>query len=123
VRLLLDAHVSGRNIGEPLARSGHDVRALDREPALEGLDDSSVLGVGSAEGRILISFNVADFPTIMREWALASRTHAGVMLVYGIDHSEFILVARGLERWLAAYAEQSDWTDRAVVIPRDFASK
>ena len=45
------------------------------------------------------------------------------MLVYGIDHSKFKLAPRGVERWLAAYPEQSDWTDGAVVISRDFASK
>ena len=120
MRLLLDAHVSGRRIGERLAAKGHDVHALDREPELEALDDDSVLELAATDRRILVTFNVADFPTILREWASAGRTHAGVILVYGIDHSEFALVVRGIERWVETYPE---WSDRAVVVSRDFASK
>ena len=123
MRLLLDAHVSGRRIGEPLAKKGHDVRALDRQPDLEGLDDESVLELATTDERILVTFNVADFPTILREWALAARSHAGVILLYGINHSEFRLVVRGVERWLEMYPEQRGWSDRAVVISRALGSK
>lgn len=123
MRLFLDAHVSGRNIGERLTESGHDVRALDREPELEALDDDALLELASADERVLVTFNVADFPTILREWGIAGRKHAGVVLVYGIDHSEFGVVVRGIERWLAIHAEQRDWSDRTVVLSRDFASK
>ena len=122
MRLFLDAHVSGRNIGDRLAGLGHDVRALDREPHLEGLADEEVLALATADGCILVTFDVADFPAILREWGVAGRTHAGVILIHGIDHSEFGPVVRGIERWLAAYPEQQQWRDRAVVLSRAFAS-
>jgi NAD(P)-dependent dehydrogenase (short-subunit alcohol dehydrogenase family) len=118
MRFLLDAHVSGRRIGERLARRGHDVFALDAHAELEGLDDEDVLALATEEDRILVTFNVADFPEILRGWAEAGRSHAGVMLVYGIRHSEVGLVAGGIERWTARRPAQVDWVDFAAVISR-----
>jgi predicted nuclease of predicted toxin-antitoxin system len=120
MRLLLDAHVSGPNVGRRLADGGHDVRALDQEPALEGLDDDQVLALAASEQRILVTHNIADFPQILREWAAAQRTHAGVILVYGIDHSEFSVIVRGIERWLEIRPDHADWSDLTVVLDRRF---
>jgi hypothetical protein len=121
MRLLLDAHVSGPNVGRRLEESEHDIRALDHEPALEGLDDDEALGLATSEQRILVTHNIADFPRILREWASAQRAHAGVILVYGIDHSEFALVVRGIERWLELRPSQMDWSDLPAVLDRRFA--
>ena len=122
MRLLLDAHVSGRSVGRPLTEKGHDVRALDREPQHEGLDDDEVLELAAEDQRILVSHNVADFPEILRDWGTAGRSHAGVILVYGIDHSEFGLVRRGIERWLDRRPNQEDWLDFSAVVDREVAS-
>jgi Domain of unknown function (DUF5615) len=122
MRLLLDAHVSGPSVGGPLGDRGHDVRALDQEPELEGLDDEDVLALGAEDGRILVTHNVADFPEILREWAAGGRSHAGVMLVYGVGHSEFGLIVRGIERWLELRPRQGDWLDFAGIVSREFAS-
>jgi predicted nuclease of predicted toxin-antitoxin system len=121
MRLLLDAHVSGPNVGRRLADGGHDVRALDQEPALEGLDDDQVLALAASEQRILVTHNIADFPQILREWAAAQRSHAGVVLVHGIDHSEFSVIVRGIERWLEMRPDDADWSDLTVVLDRRFA--
>jgi len=123
VRLLLDAHLSGPKIGRRLEQKGHDVRALDQEPALEGLDDDEVLALATTERRILVTHNVADFPRIVRDWAAAQRAHAGVILVYGIDHSEFALIAHGIERCLQLRADQADWTDFPAILDRRFAGR
>ncbi len=122
MRLLLDAHVSGRRVGGPLSEKGHDVRALDSEPEHEGLDDDEVLALAAEEGRIVVSHNVADFPEILREWAAGGRSHAGVILVYGIDHSDFGLALRGIERWLTVRPRQEDWIDFPAIIDRELAS-
>ncbi|MFZ0381400.1 MAG: DUF5615 family PIN-like protein, partial [Solirubrobacteraceae bacterium] len=98
MRFLLDAHVSGPRVGQRLTAAGHEVRALDQESALEGLDDDAVLSLASAEERILVTHNIRDFPAILREWAAAERSRAGVILVYGIDHREFDVIVRGIER-------------------------
>jgi predicted nuclease of predicted toxin-antitoxin system len=121
VRLLLDAHVSGPKVGRRLQEHGHDVRALDQEPALEGLDDDEVLALAATERRILVTHNVADFPRILREWAAAQRAHSGVILVYSIDHSEFTLITRVIERSLQLRADVADWTDLPAILDRGFA--
>jgi uncharacterized protein DUF5615 len=118
VRLLLDAHVSGPSIGGPLGDRGHDVRALDQEPEHEGLDDEDVLALAADGGRILVTHNVTDFPEILREWAAGGRSHAGVILVYGIEHSEFGLILRGIDRWLELRPRQEEWIDFAAVLGR-----
>lgn len=122
MRLLLDAHVSGRSVGGPLVEGGNDVRALDHEPHLEGLDDEDVLALATEDRRILVTHNVADFPQILRDWATSERSHAGVILVYGIDHSEFGLIRRGIQRWLDVRPSQDDWLDFAAVVDRELAS-
>jgi predicted nuclease of predicted toxin-antitoxin system len=122
VRLLLDAHVSGPRVGRRLQEAGHDVRALDQEPALEGLDDEEVLALARDEKRILVTHNIRDFPAILREWAAMGRSHAGTILVYGIDHREFNLIARGIERCFELHPEPAIWTDLAVVANRELGS-
>jgi len=122
VRFLLDAHVSGPSVGGPLRDNGHDVRALDQEPELEGLEDEDVLALATEDERILVTHNVADFPELLREWAAGGHSHAGIILVYGIEHSEFGLIVRGLERWLELRPRQDEWLDFPAVISREFAS-
>jgi hypothetical protein len=122
VRLLLDAHVSGPNVGRRLQTAGHDVRALDQEPALEALEDDHVLALATSDKRILVTHNISDFPAILRDWAEAGRSHAGVILVYGIAHHEFGLLVRGIQRWLELRPDQDDWRDHAAVLDRRFAN-
>jgi uncharacterized protein DUF5615 len=122
VRLLLDAHVSGPNVGGPLRGKGHDVRALDQEPELEGLEDEDVLALATEDRRILVTHNITDFPEILREWAGGGRSHAGAILIYAIDHSEFQLIVRGIERWLTLRPRQGEWIDFPAVVHRRFAA-
>jgi hypothetical protein len=116
VRLLLDAHVSGRRVGPQLRRRGHDVRAIDGEPALEGLDDELLLALARDDRRILVTFNIHDFPSIVREWASAGRPHAGVILVYGLGTHEYGRIARGVEQALAQHSRQTDWADLTEIV-------
>jgi predicted nuclease of predicted toxin-antitoxin system len=122
VRLLLDAHVSGPRVGSRLQVVGHDVRALDQEPDLEGLDDEDLLALAHEDQRILVTNDIGDFPSILREWAATQRAHAGVILVYGTDHRQFDLVVRGIQRWLELYPEPASWIDLAAVLDHHFAS-
>ena len=118
MRFLLDAHVSGPRVGAQLRGRGHDVRALDQEPALEGLEDAEVLALATSERRILVTFNVHDFPEILRDWATAGRSHAGVLLVYGLRHDEFSPLVRAIERAVKRQPKQADWVDRAEAVSR-----
>jgi hypothetical protein len=116
--LLLDAHVSGRAVGRPLRDGGHDVRAVDAEPSLAGLEDEQLLALAAGERRVLVTFDVADFPRLLREWGEAGRSHAGVILVYGLRHNEFGAIVRAIEQTLARRPNQEDWTDVAEALAR-----
>jgi hypothetical protein len=81
------------------------------------------LALAASERRVLVTHNIADFPRILREWAAAQRAHTGVILVYGLDHSEFALVARGIEHWLELRPDEAEWTDFPAILDRAFAGR
>jgi predicted nuclease of predicted toxin-antitoxin system len=116
VRLLLDANLSPQRIGVPLRDAGHDVLALATETNLEGLDDPVVLELATGEQRILITRNSRDFAPLAREWAEAQRAHAGMILIWTLDHSQFVPIVAGVERLLAQWPEQTQWRDLVLAI-------
>jgi hypothetical protein len=108
MRLLLDVHVSGREVGRAPADAGHDVRALDSEPELEGLDDPAVLKLAAREGCVLVS----DFERLLRERASEGRSHAGVILVpRSVRNETFDVLVSGIEKTIVD-TEQAGWVDR-----------
>jgi len=113
MRLLLDAHISGRAVGKALARQyGHDVRALDSEPDLEGLPDPDVLELAAAENRVLVTANVRDFEPLLREWTGEGRSHYGVILIpSSVRNEAFGALVLGVEKTLAN-TEQREWVER-----------
>src|SRR5215212_2352978 len=107
MNILLDAHISGRTVGKALTENGHDVRAIDSEPELEGLSDPEVLGLAAAEGRVLVTANVRDFEPLLREWAGEGRPHAGVILVpSSVRNQAFGVLISGVEETLADTKQQ-----------------
>jgi Domain of unknown function (DUF5615) len=118
VRLFLDAHISGPRIATALRERGHDVRAADEERELDGATDEELLSLAAAEGRIFVTFDVKDFPVIVRRWAEAAREHAGCAIVVGIDHGEFGAILEAVETQLTARPEQGDWNDRTLFVAR-----
>jgi predicted nuclease of predicted toxin-antitoxin system len=118
MKLLLDAHISGRTVGKALGEGGHDVRALDSEPELEGLSDPEVLQLAAAEGRILVTANIRDFEPLLREWAGERRSHAGVILVpSSVRNEAFGALISGVQETIAG-TTQEDWLDRVEWIQR-----
>ena len=118
MKILLDAHISGRTVGKALIEGGHDVRALDSEPELEGLSDPEVLELAATEGRVLVAANIRDFEPLLREWAGESRSHAGVILVPpSVRNEAFGILISGMEETLAETG-QEDWVDRVEWLRR-----
>lgn len=112
MRLFLDAHISGRVIARSLREQhGHEVRAADEERALDGWEDERLLDLATVEDRVMVTFNVRDFPRIVSEWAAAGRRHAGCLIIARIDHREFGKILRLIEKALATRPEQADWRD------------
>jgi hypothetical protein len=118
VRLFLDAHVSGRRVARALRRKGHDVRAADEDRALDGMTDDDLLALAASEDRVLVTFNVADFPRIVRRWAEEGRTHTGCAIIVGIDHSEFGTIIRVIQHTLDAKPDQQEWADYTCFVTR-----
>jgi hypothetical protein len=118
VKLFLDAHISGPRIARALRDAGHNVRVADEERELDGLTDEELLSIAVAEGRIFITFDVKDFPVIVRRWAEAGRALAGCAIVVGIDHGEFGAILETITRQLTARPGQADWTDLTLFLAR-----
>jgi len=117
LRVLLDAHVSNRRVGESLRRAGHDVLALDQDEALGSLTDEEVLALAVEEERIVITHNLRHFVPIVRTWMEARRAHQGVVLVT-LAHTDYGAILRGLERAFAARPDQDEWVDHAEFLGR-----
>lgn len=123
MRILLDAHVSGRRVGDALRADGHDVLALDEDADLGALADVDVLALAAAERRLLVTFDARHFPPLLREWAEAGRTHHGCIVAYGLDHAEFGLILRGIRRLLDERPRPEDRLDLTEVLTRRRASR
>jgi hypothetical protein len=118
VRLLLEAHISAQRVAMPLRDRGHDVRAVAEERKLDGTADEELLAVAVKEERVLVTFDVKDFPEIVRHWAEAGRIHAGCAIIVGIDHSEFGAIIDVITRAISVYPAQTDWTDLTLFLSR-----
>jgi predicted nuclease of predicted toxin-antitoxin system len=118
LRLLLDAHISGPRIAEALRRAGHDVRSADSERELDGWPDEALLALAAKEGRVMVTFDVKDFPAIARRWAESGRPHAGLAIVVGIDHGEFGTILRVLESLFEGRADPGEWSERTLFVSR-----
>ena len=118
MRLLLDAHVSGRAIGRRLREAGHDVLALGDDKQFDALDDDAVLRLAAQEQRVLVTFNIKDFAAILRDWADEGRAHAGCILVAGTDHRDFGDILRGIDAAVAQHPDQAQWSNLALFVSR-----
>ena len=97
---------------------GHDVRAADEERDLDGLGDEELLALATADERVLVTFNVADFPLIVRRWAEGGRSHAGCAIVVGIDHREFGTIIRVVQRVIDERPDLEAWHDHTCFVAR-----
>lgn len=117
MRVLLDAHVSSRHVGQTLAKAGHDVLALDQDETLSRLIDEEVLALATEQERIVITHNVRDFAPIVRRWAEAGRSHHGVILVT-LASTEYGAILRQLTQIFDERPAHVDWVDRVAFLAR-----
>jgi len=116
LRLLLDANLSPKRIGGPLASRGHDVVSVAADAALGALDDPQVLELAAEESRILVTRNARDFTPLLREWAEAGRHHAGCILIWTLDHHHFGPIVRGVSQLLDDRPAPTHWADLTVAL-------
>jgi predicted nuclease of predicted toxin-antitoxin system len=118
LRLLLDAHVSGRRVGAALRDRGHDVLAVDEQRNLDGCPDEELLELATRQQRVLVTFDAADFPRICREWLERGRSHHGCAVLVGIRNHEIGAVVRALDGAFGARPDPGDWHDRLAFVSR-----
>lgn len=118
MRLFLDAHISGRRVGKSLRRDGHDVRAANEDRDLDGFADEELFALAAADGRIMVTCDVADFALLARRWAEEDRRHAGCAILVGVDHADVGEIVRRIRRELAARPRHDDWVDLTVLLSR-----
>jgi hypothetical protein len=87
------------------------VLALAEDATFEGLPDPQVLELASSQQRVLITRNSRDFGPLARQWAEARRPHAGVILIWTLDHGQFTEILAGIERQLQQRPTQEQWRD------------
>ncbi|MDP3712313.1 MAG: DUF5615 family PIN-like protein [Mycobacteriales bacterium] len=80
MRLLLD-EMLGEALAQGLRDRGFDVEAVVTRRELVGASDDVVLAAATAEGRVVVTFNIADFVALDQQWRATDRTHAGVLLL------------------------------------------
>jgi hypothetical protein len=118
LRLLLDAHVSGRRIGAALRERKHDVLAVDETRDLDGCPDEELLVLARIQERALVTFDVADFPRICRKWLEAGKSHRGCAVIVGIRHHEFGAIMRPLDAAFETRPDARDWHDYLAFVSR-----
>jgi predicted nuclease of predicted toxin-antitoxin system len=77
-RLLLDEHFSPE-IARQLRSREHDVVAARERAELHGLSDRELLAVATAEQRVVVTENVADFVELHRQSVLTGEPHVGII--------------------------------------------
>lgn len=114
MRLALDENLSPRRIAAKLREAGHDVLALAEDATFEALPDPQVLELAASEKRVLITRNSRDFAPLARQWAEAGHSHAGIILIWTLDHSQFAEIVAGIERQLQLRPSPEQWRDLTV---------
>lgn len=110
--------MSGRRIGAALRAREHDVLAVAEERDLDGCPDEELMELANAQRRIMVTFDVADFPRICHEWLEAGKPHHGCAVVVGIRHHEFGAIVHALEATFEIRPDPQDWHNRLVFVSR-----
>lgn len=79
MRLLLDEHFSTA-IAEQLRKRGHDVMAAAASPDLRHLDDAEVLAWATAERRVVVTEDAADYLALHQQHLSRGLRHRGIVL-------------------------------------------
>lgn len=82
------------------------------------MGDEDLLLIAADEKRVLVTFDAGDFAALSRRWAAEGRSHAGLVLVVGIDTAELGLILRLLRGVLAERPDHGDWTDLVLFLSR-----
>lgn len=92
--------------------------AVDEEHSLDGCPDEELLELATSQRRVLVTFDVADFPRICREWLESGRPHHGCAVPVGIRNHEIGAAVRALGAAFEGRPEPGEWRDYLAFISR-----
>lgn len=92
--------------------------AVDEERELDGWSDEELLALAAREERVMVTFDVKDFPGIARRWAEAGRAHAGLAIVVGTGHGELGVIPSTLESLFEERSDADSWSDCTCFVSR-----
>jgi predicted nuclease of predicted toxin-antitoxin system len=81
MKLLLDEHQSPK-VAAQLAKAGFDVVAASSQAHTRNITDEELLAVATADNRVIVTENIADFAPLAAHWAADGRTHPGIILTH-----------------------------------------
>ncbi len=101
VAILLDADVPPA-VASALSKLGYDALAASGNPSLEALNDIELLREATRQGRVLVTFNIADFSEAARILAHTQEDHAGIVLIHSrsFPRTNVGAIARALDTLL-----------------------
>jgi predicted nuclease of predicted toxin-antitoxin system len=118
VRLLLDAHLSDRRVGDPLRADGHDVASAQPPSPLAALDDVELLRAATRDTRILVTADVKDFAPIARDFGSRAELHAGLVLLVGVRHGDIGSTLVAIRAALGDNPDEAGWVGRVTMSSR-----
>ena len=87
VRMYLDENIYP-DLAEVIRKAGFDCQSA-AEAKLLGATDEQQLQYAAAQGRCLVTFDVADFVALATEWARSGKAHAGVVVTQQVSRKAF----------------------------------
>jgi hypothetical protein len=78
MKLLLDEHHSPK-IAAQLVKAGFDVVAASSQEHARNITDEELLAVATADDRVIVTENIADFTPLAAHWAADGRKHPGII--------------------------------------------
>jgi predicted nuclease of predicted toxin-antitoxin system len=88
IRLYIDEGVH-ESVAPALRRHGYDVLSV-REANRRGLSDTEQLAYAAEQGRVLFSFNAADYIALHLEYLAQGREHAGIIVAKQVPIGETV---------------------------------
>ncbi len=102
IRLYLDEDAMSRSLARELRARGIDLATTLSEGML-GQDDAVQLEFARSQGRVIYTYNVADYYQLHTEYLLRSMTHAGMILA----HQRYYTIGEQIKRVLKLMAALS----------------
>ena len=100
-----DEDILDRLVRTLLLGGGADCLSTE-EAGRRGSPDAIQLEFATAQGRVIVTFNHADFGRLHSEWMAAGREHSGIVIVTDQNMSRVLLAQKLLRLWAERTPDQ-----------------